>query len=238
MKKILQKIFNFFGYSLIREKNFQKLYRTLDKSIQFLIDKDNPLIIDVGAHTGESIKRFRKIYNNCEIHSFEPQPKSFKKLNYLKNSKTIINNFALGEKQDTKNFYIHNNDSTSSFYKFSNLNIKENNELIEKTKIETLDEYVKKKNLGIIDILKIDVQGYEDQVLKGAVESIKHNVKIIELEIIFIDYYEKKSCFNDIENILKPLDFELYTVSSPVLNDTTDRLKWLDAIYVSKKYFK
>ena len=238
MKKLIQKLFNLFGYSLIKEKNFQKLYRTLDKSIKNLIISKNPLIFDVGAHTGESITRFRRIYPNCEIHSFEPQQRSFEKLNQFNNSNTKINNFALGEKKETKNFYIHSNDSTSSFYKFSSENINEKNNYIEKVKIETLDEYVRQNQIDFIDILKIDVQGYEDQVLKGGINTIKNKIKIIELEIIFIDYYEKKTCFSDIENILKPLDFELHTISSPVLNDATDQLKWLDAIYISKKFFK
>ena len=101
-----------------------------------------------------------------------------------------------------------------------------------------MDEYVRQNQIDFIDILKIDVQGYEDQVLKGGINTIKNKIKIIELEIIFIDYYEKKTCFSDIENILKPLDFELHTISSPVLNDATDQLKWLDAIYISKKFFK
>ncbi len=71
----------------------------------------------------------------------------------------------------------------------------------------------------------------------GAKKTLKNIVKIVELEIIFIDYYQKKSSFYELENILYPLGFELFTVSSPVLKDKSYQLKWMDAIYISKKFF-
>ena len=238
MKKILQNLFNFFGYSLIKKKNFEKLYRTLDQSIKYLIKKDNPIIFDVGAHTGETIERFRKLYNKSIIHSFEPQVDSFQKLKKFSDDKTILNNFALGEKIEIKKFYINKNDSTSGFYKFTDKMFADHNNYSKDIQIKTLDQYVEERNVENIDILKIDVQGYEDNVLKGAIKTLTNKIKILELEIIFIDYYEIKSSFYNLESIIKPLGFELYTISSPVLDESDDRLKWLDAIYISNKFFK
>jgi len=238
MKKILQNLFIFFGYSLIKKKNFEKLYRTLDQSIKYLIKKDNPIIFDVGAHTGETIERFRKLYNKSIIHSFEPQVDSFQKLKKFSDDKTILNNFALGEKIEIKKFYINKNDSTSGFYKFTDKMFADHNNYSKDIQIKTLDQYVEERNVENIDILKIDVQGYEDNVLKGAIKTLTNKIKILELEIIFIDYYEKKSSFYNLESIIKPLGFELYTISSPVLDESDDRLKWLDAIYISNKFFK
>ena len=39
MKKKIQQLFNYFGYYLIKKKNFEKLYRTLDETIKYLIKK-------------------------------------------------------------------------------------------------------------------------------------------------------------------------------------------------------
>ena len=237
MKKRIQSLLNFFGYYLIKEKNFKKLYRNLDQTIKYLIKKDNPLIFDVGAHAGESIVRFRNLFKKSIIHSFEPSKKSFTILKKYENLDTKINNFALGKVNEIRKFYINKNDSTSGFYKFSeNINIQDNiaNEPVQ---IKTLDQYVKSNNIKCIDILKIDVQGFEAQVLQGAIKTLQNKIKIIELEIIFIDYYEKKSSFSEIENIIMPLGFELYTVSSPALEETSSRLKWLDAIYISNNFF-
>jgi len=237
MKKKIQSFFNFFGYYLIKEKNFKKLYRNLDQTIKYLIKKNNPIILDVGAHTGESIIRFRNLYRKSIIHSFEPSKKNFKILKKYENLETKINNFALGNINEMKKFYINKDDSTSGFYKFfDNKNILDSSKEI--VQIKTLDEYIKSNNIESVDILKIDVQGFEAQVLKGAIQTLKSQIKIIELEIIFINYYEKKSSFSEIENIIMPLGFELYTISSPALEETSSRLKWLDAIYISNKFFK
>jgi len=191
----------------------------------------------VGGHTEESIVRFRNLYRKSIIHSFEPSKKNFMILKKYENLETKINNFALGNINEMKNFYINKNDSTSGFYKFfDNKNIRENisKEIVQ---IKTLDEYIKGNNIKFVDILKIDVQGFESQVLRGAIKTLENQIKIVELEIIFINYYEKKSSFSEIENILMPLGFELYTISTPALEETSSRLKWLDAIYISSKFF-
>jgi len=239
LKIIIQKLISLIGYQFVKNKNFRKLYRTLDDSLIQLVLNPEPLIFDVGAHEGETIRRYRKIFKNSTIHSFEPQSKSFEKLKKYRNIKTFTNNFALGSSNISKEIYTNKDDSTSSFYKFSE-NLNENqlvNNKTEKVEIKTLDEYVKENQIDQIDILKIDVQGYEKEVLLGANSTLKDKVKILELEIIFIDYYQEKSSFYDLENIIKPLGFELYTISSPVLENKNYRLKWIDALYVSKKFF-
>jgi len=240
-KKFIQKIISLSGYKLIKNSNFVKLYRTLDQSLKILVKNKEPIIFDVGAHNGESIKRYRNIFKNAKFHSFEPQKKNFFKLKKYENNKIKINNFALGAQNKILKFNINDDDSTSSFLKpfhsekLINKKLKLNK--IENIKIETLDRYVEKHRINTIDILKIDVQGFERDVLLGAKKTLKNIVKIVELEIIFIDYYQKKSSFYELENILYPMGFELFTVSSPVLKDKDYQLKWLDAIYISKKFF-
>ena len=114
MKKLIQKFLNFFGYAAIKNKNFKKIYRTLDDTIVTLINRDNPLIFDIGAHEGESIKRFKKIFKKPAIHSFEPQSRCFKELQKLKDENIILNNFGFGNKREDKIINIYNDDSSSS----------------------------------------------------------------------------------------------------------------------------
>ena len=88
MKKFLQLLVSLFGYNIIKSSNFYKINRTLDQAIKSIIKKKNPIIFDVGAHEGESIDRFRNLFQNPIIHSFEPQSKTFEKL-MNKKKKTI-----------------------------------------------------------------------------------------------------------------------------------------------------
>ena len=77
MKKVVKNFFNFFGLKIskihpdIKEITFDEVY------VRHLT---NPLIFDIGANRGQSIDRFKKIFKNPIIHSFEPNPDEFKKL--------------------------------------------------------------------------------------------------------------------------------------------------------------
>jgi len=240
MKNFIQFLLSFFGYNIIKSKNFYKVNRTLDYAIKNLLNKNDPRIIDIGAHEGESIIRFNKLFNNPEIHSFEPQIESFKKLEKLKTNNIYLNNFGLGSKSENKDIYINSNTAASSYLNIDNKSkyfrslktIKK-----EETKIDTLDNYLIEKKIDFIDLMKIDVQGFENEVLNGALKSL-NKVNLIEIEIVFVNYYEKYNSFYEIENILKNYNFELYSLSSITLNRKNDRLRNLDALYYNKKINK
>tara|TARA_A100001011_G_scaffold18357_1_gene18878 strand:- start:650 stop:1429 length:780 start_codon:yes stop_codon:yes gene_type:complete len=231
MKKIIKKIFSFFGIQVsknifgtyIKYKNkdytelsFDDIYK---KKISY-----KPIIFDVGANEGQSIKRFKKIFPDSQIHAFEPIDEEFKKLeNIYKNDKTVyLNNFALGEGESTKDFYVTKASGNSSF-----INLNKNSDWIKirsaenkvpieefikekkKLKVISLDNYCKSKKIEKIDILKIDTQGYEDKVLSGSQNLIQNEIKFIECEIMLDDVYEKHLNFSDIEKYLIPHDYRL-----------------------------
>tara|TARA_B100000963_G_scaffold351739_1_gene363802 strand:+ start:20709 stop:21437 length:729 start_codon:yes stop_codon:yes gene_type:complete len=239
MKKFLQFLISLFGYNIIKSSNFYKINRTLDQAIKSIIKKKNPIIFDVGAHEGESIDRFRNLFQNPIIHSFEPQSKIFEKLkNKKKNDKDLVlNNFALGSKKGNQEIFINSNTAASSY-----LNIDNKDKFFkslktiqkEQTRIDTFDNYFNKINVNYIDLVKIDVQGLEEEVLKGARNSL-NKVLLIEIEIVFVNLYEKHSSFYQIENILKNYNFELYSLSSISLNKQNDRIRNLDALYYNTK---
>ena len=239
MKKFLQLLVSLFGYNIIKSSNFYKINRTLDQAIKSIIKKKNPIIFDVGAHEGESIDRFKNLFQNPIIHSFEPQSKIFEKLmNKKKNDKDLVlNNFALGSKEGNQEIFVNSNTAASSY-----LNIDNKDKFFkslktiqkEQTRIDTFDNYFNKIKVNYIDLVKIDVQGLEEEVLKGAHKSL-NKVLLIEIEIVFVNLYEKHSSFYQIENILKNYDFELYSLSSISLNKQNDRIRNLDALYYNTK---
>ena len=239
MKKFLQFLISLFGYNIIKSSNFYKINRTLDQAIKSIIKKKNPIIFDVGAHEGESIDRFRNLFQNPIIHSFEPQSKIFEKLkNKKKNDKDLVlNNFALGSKKENQEIFINSNTAASSYLDIDNKDkFFKSLKTIQKeqTRIDTFDNYFNKINVNYIDLVKIDVQGLEEEVLKGARNSL-NKVLLIEIEIVFVNLYEKHSSFYQIENILKNYNFELYSLSSISLNKQNDRIRNLDALYYNTK---
>ncbi len=131
MKQLLIKILSFFSLKINRDifgTHLSKINRTykklsFDDIYQIKIKKKTPIIFDIGANQGQSIIRFKKIFPKSSIHAFEPIKKEFNNLQkkFEDDDSIILNNFAIGEKEDEKDFYITANTSNSSFNKL-NLN--------------------------------------------------------------------------------------------------------------------
>ena len=79
----------------------------------------------------------------------------------------------------------------------------------------TLDTYCEENKIKQIDILKIDVQGFEDKVLDGAQNLLKASkIKLIQLELIFTEIYEKPLSIYDVEKFLIPNKYKLFGISN------------------------
>jgi FkbM family methyltransferase len=213
----------------IMEKNF-------DNIILQEIKKTNPLFLDIGAGEAESINRFKKILPHSIIHSFEPIEERINIItNWLKtfphNNNIILNHCAMGDIIEEKSFYVNDKTKASSFLKLNQKNTVDRLKKQIKINVNTVDNYVKQNNINHIDYLKIDTQGYEEQVLKGSIETLKSGkVNYIEVEIILSDYYEKTTNFYDMEKILLPLNYRLYHIQDVISKDG-GQVEQLDALY-------
>ena len=76
MKKLIRSILNKFSIEIKRKNPELKNNLSFDDIYKIKINK-NPIIFDVGANKGQSIERFKKIFPNAEIHSFEPNKDEF-----------------------------------------------------------------------------------------------------------------------------------------------------------------
>lgn len=219
------KLINYFLglFSIRLQRIYKEASPNFDDSIGFIIKKKNPVIFDVGANIGQSIDRFKKLFPNSIIHSFEPQKKIFiiLKKKYGNDKNVVLNNFALGTKKDNKKLYVGAKSGTSSFSKFrsntkwikqraADLGIETKNYLkhVENVKINTLDNYIKKNRISEIDLLKLDAETHEDKILKGLKKNL-NKVNLIECEVHLGNNYTRYLKFYDIEKILNPNRFRL-----------------------------
>ena len=211
MKKLSLLILLFFDY-FHKKKIINFIKRKIDK-----VDS----IIDVGAHHGESIKLFLKNFKILNIYAFEPSPESFKNLiintNYLLKKKKInfeAYNLGLGssnQKQflnislETSSSTINSINKKSNYYqkkiKFLGEVNKDFFHKKEEITITTLDKAMLDKNCEIIDLIKIDTEGYEYEVLKGGVEVLK-KTKLILFEHHYDNMIIKSYTFQQINNFL------------------------------------
>lgn len=216
MIKIIKNIFKIFKiyisrtdwksyyFKEIKEKKFNLSFDDIYRSIY---KENNDLtIFDVGANIGQTVERMKKIFNFKEMHCFEPNVKAFQKLQKYSSDKIIVNNFALGNKEYIRDFYNYPKSSSSSFFKInkkSSIYEINQNYHIDKILIKKLDDYINSKNIKRVNILKIDTQGFEVEVLKGAENLIKEKkIDFIETELNLGFQYENKTSFFDIESLL------------------------------------
>ena len=173
-------------------------------------------IIDVGAHKGEYILNILKNFKVKQGYCFEPNPSVFRILqNNIKNKKNIeFINFGVSNSSGKIKFNVNIESSSSSinnlneksnYYKkkFYLLNFFNTSNVTKVIDIEvlTLDNFMKKKGIIQIDLLKIDTEGYEMQVLKGLQDKIK-KIKLIHFEHHFDDMIMKDYKLSNIHNYL------------------------------------
>jgi len=202
-------------------------------------------VIDVGAHKGEFfkslIKSSQKIKTGLLI---EPQESVLKNLKDLKisfpNIKIEIENIALGSTNQVEELYLDSLSSTatlskvnknSKWFKFKKMILFSNQKNIIKKKIlsDTLDNLMKRHKINKLDFLKIDTEGYEYEVLNGAINSLKnHRIRHVMLERQLSNMYLNYN-FENIEKFLDKNDFiDLKTFRFPLA-------LFEDRIYTLKK---
>tara|TARA_B100000674_G_C37822080_1_gene906311 strand:- start:92 stop:799 length:708 start_codon:yes stop_codon:yes gene_type:complete len=194
-----------------------------NKIKSILIGKINT-VIDVGAHEGEFALNFNKKFNVEKIISFEPNIKVFKILN-----KNIFNyknmyavNSGVGSREEKKILNINTESSSSSlnelrkdsnYYKkkFFFINLFKGEIIKDRLEISILklDDFIIKNDISSIDLLKIDTEGFEFDVLKGANNNLK-KIKVIYFEHHFDNMLVKNYTLSDIHDYLVQNNFKKY----------------------------
>ena len=108
---------------------------------------------------------------------------------------------------------------------------KTQNEFKEKVKIRKLDSFVNEINWTPKILLKIDVQGFELNVLRGANSSLKR-IDIIIIEVLFVGLYENQTSFDDIYKFLCERKFNYQGNFNQVTDTETGRIIYADTIFV------
>ena len=168
-------------------------------------------ILDIGSNKGQFILLVENLFKNKIIFSFEPIKEILEKQKeFFKYKNNIFFfNIALGEKSKKKIFYITNRKDSSSFLKFNKNNIKNSNYNINEERaveIKALDEVIQFDKLVTPILLKIDVQGYELNVLKGCSNLLKKTTYII-VEVSENEIYQGQPMANEIIEYLNKQNF-------------------------------
>jgi len=84
-------------------------------------------------------------------------------------------------------------------------------------------------------MIKIDTQGYEKNVIDGALESLK-TIRIIQLEMSIIPLYEKEMLFDEMIKYLDNKGFSLFSLENGFSDLTTGQLLQVDGIFINRSF--
>ena len=218
------------------EESFARLQRLIAK-----LGIVNPTIYDVGANVGQSIEKFRRVWPEAEIHSFEPNPPTFAALasKWGNTRGIVLNNVALSDSVTTTPFHATRVSEIASLLsptermRAISTEHKYDYELIQ-IQTEMLDNYCLKSNCAKLDILKIDVQGAELAVLKGSRAQLQRGLSsAIYVETTFADCYEGQTSYSDLLAYLNLFGYQLWDIA-PFLYTRRDRIWAANSIFLSK----
>ena len=188
----------------------------------------NPKVIfDIGAYKGDWTKMCLKIYPKSKYFLFEPQDYLSKFLNSFQNRNIIYENILFGD-QNNKEVKFYQFKTSSSVLKFG-----ENIPSLKK-RTRSLDNYIKENKIEAIDILKVDVQGYELNVLKGAISSLGM-IEILIIEVSFLEIYEKSPLASRIIKFLDENNFQIFDVVDFKYRPLDNNLFQVDMFFINKK---
>lgn len=190
-RKILKEndkiLYRYDNYTFLNEPEpqifFNKYGITKYLSYKSRIKIKNKDIIDAGAYIGDSSLVLSE-FTNKKVYAFEPVPDIYNKLEETiklnKNDKVVPVMLGLGDKNEVNLInYQLNFDSTSSLkYNFNDSkNVKK-----EKIELTTIDNFVKTNNLQV-GLIKSDVEGYEQELLRGSENTIKTQKPVLLISI-------------------------------------------------------
>lgn len=206
----------------------------------WLKNMDIKTVIDIGANIGQSAKLFHNILPDSFIYSFEPLDDCFLQLNSKMKNVENFKSFkvALGDEKGLQKMYKNDFTPSSSLLKMDDLHKNlfpfTSHETIETIEIDTLDNIVTKLDMKTNILLKIDVQGYEDKVLIGSINTLKH-IKVIIIEATFKELYNGQPRFSDIYDILYKNGFVFSGIFGDELNNPNDGTPLqADCIFINK----
>jgi FkbM family methyltransferase len=196
-----------------------------------------PVIFDVGANIGQSIESFLQIRRKAKIHAFEPSQETFGELSekYRGTSSLFLNNVALGSVAGTAEFVENTEPTMSSFLQPGAATwwgeVKQRVEV----KVRTVDDYCDENGVDYIDILKLDTQGFDLEVMRGAGRLLAaQRIHLIYVEIIFSKMYRDLPRVDQIFGFLADRGFVL--VSFYDFHYQNELVSWGDALFVNPQF--
>ena len=195
---------------------------------------DGLVAVDVGANAGDWSEDLLSLVSPGQLLVIEPDPRLQAGLadRFGDHRGIEVIPVAVGEQSGTLPFKQMENSAMNSFLSPT----AETVSIYGPTAVAQTVVQVPVKNLDTltdalpkIDLLKIDVQGYEKEVLRGAARMLRRTTHVL-LEVNFFSHYDGEMTFAELDETMRQAGFALFNLSPPCRGND-GRVLWADALY-------
>ena len=198
-------------------------------------------IIDIGANVGQFAIACHFILEGPVIHCFEPLPQSFDKLtmNIAGMAKTRSYPLGLGAQDTTLDFHVNRDTRSSSFRRLGAVHraafpgAREIEKLA--VPVRRLDSVFDGKELEGPVLLKLDVQGFESEVLMGA-EQLLTKIDYLLVETSLVPLYEEEMTFRSIQGLVENHGFSMVRPLDFLSDPRTGLVLQMDVLFSRSKH--
>lgn len=192
---------------------------------KYLVDQEyfseSPFVVlDVGARGGFE-KHWNVLFEQVTLIGFEPDVKECRRLNKLEKSNTRkYYPLALFDSTGKRKFnLVVNLPQASSFYRFNTKLMSRFYDVVKFANqkrifvnTSTLDSFIEREGIAIVDFLKLDVEGCEYDVLKRARKTLKNSILGLKVEVEFSHVFDNNKLFAEIDQFLRSMNFKLFDI--------------------------
>jgi FkbM family methyltransferase len=178
---------------------------------RFMKNHSCNVIFDVGANIGQTTCFLSPYFPKAQILAFEPVKSTFdiltKNISDLHHAKAL--NYALGSSHKEMTIRVRSNSELNTLTP-NNIGRDSDSDTFDAIQVTTIDQICQLQDIHKIDLLKMDVQGYEIETLKGAQNLLDNNlIKFVYSEVGFDPSDTECQSFNEINTYLNQYDFKL-----------------------------
>ena len=193
-------------------------------------------VFDVGANIGQSVRKFRDAFPRATIYCFEPVRALFQELRESVSGDGNVRCFqtAMGSAPGIGKIYLTEHPTMNSLIE------RENSRGSEEVQIETVDSFCATNGIERIDLLKVDAEGFDLEVLKGAASLLSSaRVAFALVEVGFHPDDTSHVLFDQVRDFLMPHGFHVFGFYDQNLEWSGEsRLRFANVCFSNEKAFR
>lgn len=239
VKRLVRKTLRKFGWELQRFDPATSEWAVLSR---LLADRDIRMVLDVGANAGQFATNLRDAGYSGRIVSFEPLAEAHARLRAKARGDSnwiVAERMAIGDRDGEVEIHVAGNSVSSSVLAmlkshtdFAPGSRYTGSETVPLAKLDSLVDKFAGPDEPLF--IKLDVQGFEREVLRGANATLRRTAGL-QVELSLVSLYEGQQLYQEAIDSLQRLGYRLWSLAPDTVDPRTGKLLQMDGIFLREK---